>query len=76
MNWTLQSLVGILMEAIIIGVLLRLNRSFGEYTESARRAHESNLLVQQENINLIDRVKRMQPPPLPYTPHHDKKEIA
>lgn len=56
---TTTLVVYLVAEGIILGVLLRFNRTFGEYTETHRRVHESNLLVQQENLNIADRLAKM-----------------
>jgi hypothetical protein len=55
-------LVAVVLQFIVIGVLLRRVPSFGAYSGLAselRRLRESNLLVQQENINLADRLAEL-----------------
>lgn len=48
--------------AVILGVLLVSVPTFGAYSElrhELRRTRESNLLVQQENLNLTDRLMKL-----------------
>ena len=51
------ALIMVIGQGAIIGTLLYFVRTFGAYTEALLQAHESNIMVRDYNVKLIDELR-------------------
>ena len=52
------ALIMVIGQGAIIGTLLYFIRTFGHYTEALLQAHESNLIMREHAIKLIDELRQ------------------
>lgn len=53
------ALAMVLGQGVIIATLLYFVRTFGAYTEALLRTHESNIVVHQHTLKLIDELRQL-----------------